>query len=471
MGSTASLCQVGSVNDSDLQSSRNGKVQVSMYRENANYPSNRGVQRGRPTARGWNVDQCNGYYNPGPKVIYNPNSYGNLAKEQSGRRGSVVAQTTRRRSNVPSNDRYVPEAYWERDVPRVNVAPAQDRMREVGRSEMLQKRLNEVLHDLEHCLSNDETSAILGKLDILQRKIIEITPNEVESSHEEQIKLQAMKLKKLEQKVEELVAIAKGQFDSSYGEVMEQHGELIKRGVMNATQPNSQGVAVLSNVGNLTQNPRREYLQTPTGLNSWIQPSRSDNIPVNETSTAKQFSSVNNQTARCFRPVDKRMDPTVQYWSGANTQTGHVTSAQEYKGRSHPYGPTHGGRPLPVRYSSERAFQESHAVQHPRQMDRRPRPREEYRKPNPAPVRKVSTFRKYIKNPFKWKHTENTNPPPRQETFEGNYLRVPQTANNEPIGYRRQNYFARSPMYATQVRKPAQNLATRRTSLHSGWDR
>jgi len=429
MGKTASLCQVGSGKNADVSKNRKGKFQVSMYKDNPNYSSNRDVQRRMPSARGRNLGQYNGY-NTGQKGTYKPNSY---PKESSRRMGNVVAQAVQRPSNVPYKDRYGPESFWRQDIRGANVAPTQDRMPESGTAEILQRRLNEVWHDLEHCRSNNNTSLVLEKLDILQRKILELTPNQDHIAQEEQIELQAMKLKTLERKIEELVAIANGKFRSyPRGQVVE-HGELIERRALDVAQPKSQGDVrdIGYNIDNFTQHPSQGYLISPNEINSGMESARSRNMAINETSVGKQFSAASNPTGKYSRPA--RLDGgNVPYWNGANIQTSHVNGTQNYEGRGDPYRPTYGDRQLPPRYSSEMALRETGAGNQLRKLDRRP----------------------------------------RQGAFENNNQGLPHTANaNNLIERRRPNNFVGPPMYKTQVPQPVPSLALRRTSLHSGWAR
>jgi len=425
MGSTASLCQLGSGKKAELPRNRKGKFQVSMYQQNPNYSSNRAVQRKMASARPRNVNQYNGY-NTGQKVMYNPNSY---AKEWSGRRGNGVAQTAKRPINVPSKDRYGPESFWRQDIRRANVAPTQDRIPEGGKAEILQRRLNEVWHDLEHCRSNNNTSTVLEKLDSLQRKIFELTPNEDQIAQEEQIELQAVKLKTLERKIEELVAIANGKLRSYPGGQAVHHGESIKRGALDVAQSNQQGDDrdVRSNYDNVTQHPSQGYLESQNEVNPIMESALSRNMAVNATSVGKPYSAVSNPTGRYSRPVNKGMDvANVPYWNGANTQTNHVNGFHNYQGRGDPYRLTYGDRQLPV---SEMALREAHQS---RKFDRRP----------------------------------------RQVAFANNQ-RLPHAANanNNLIERRRPNNFVGPPMYKTRVPQPVPSLALRQTALHRGWVR
>jgi len=119
------------------------------------------------------------------------------------------------------------------------------------------------------------------------------------------------------------------------------------------------------------------------------------------------------------------------------------------------------------------ASRESRLALQPRGMDRRPRPGEEYRNPNPKPVSTVSTFRKYIKNPFKSKISHDNKSSRRQGTFVDSYQSLPSGSNYNSnfTNSRIPNNFVGPPTYKTQEPQPFQSLALRRTSLHRGWDR
>jgi len=430
MGKAASLCQVGSGKIADLPN-RKGKFQVSMYQQNPNYSSNRDVQRRMPSAPRRNLGQYN-RYDTGQKVTYNPNSY---PQESSERRGNFAAQAAQRPSNVPYKDRNGPESFWRQDIRGANVAPTQDRMPESGEAEILQRRLNEVWHDLEHCRSNNNTSVVLEKLEFLQSKILELTPNQDQIAQEEQIELQAMKLRTLERKIEDLVAIANGKFQSNPGGQLVEHGDLIKRGALDVAQPKLQGDVrdTRSNIDNFRQHPSQGYLISPNEINAGMESARSRNMAVNETSVGKQFNAVSNPTGRNSRPEDKRMDVgNVPYWNGASTQTNHVNGTQNYQGRGDVYRPTYGDRQLPPRYSSEMALRETGAANQPPKLDRR-----------------------------QW-----------QGAFANNNQGLPHAANaNNLIDRRRPNNFVGPPMYKTQVPQPVPNLALRKTSLYRGWAR
>merc|ERR1712060_638371 len=247
----------------------------------------------------------------------------------------------------------------------------------------------------------------------------------------EQIGLQAMKLKTLERKIEELVAIANGKIRSYPGGHVVRHGELIKRGALDVAQSNPRGDArdIRSNIDNFIQHPSQGYLDPTNEMHPVKESARSRNMAVNATSVGKPFSAESNPTGRYYRPVNKRMDiGNVPYWNGANIQKNHVNGTPNYQGPGDPYRPTYGDRQLPVGYSSEMALRRAH---HSRKFDRRP----------------------------------------RQGAFANNNQRLPHAANdnNNLVERRRPNNFLVPPMYKTQVPQPLPSLALRQTALHRGW--